>query len=99
MFYLDFSNPKKNIYTWDSDQNDSVKMFAEGKLTIKYRPDSENFTKQVRLFDPPISYESTYTKSTETYCNDEICNKVIYSGTRFVEEDNQWSDNLANIEM
>ncbi len=26
----------------------------EGKLTVKYRPDSDNFTKQVRLFDPPI---------------------------------------------
>ena len=25
----------------------------EGKLTIKYRPDSSDFTKQVRLFDPP----------------------------------------------
>jgi len=34
MFYLDFSNPKKNIYTWDSDQDDSVKMFAEGKVAM-----------------------------------------------------------------
>ena len=33
----------------------------EGKLTVKYRPDSINFTKKVRLFDPPgnnsIGYE------------------------------------------
>ncbi len=25
----------------------------EGKLTVKYRPDSKDFTKQVKLFDPP----------------------------------------------
>ncbi len=29
----------------------------EGKLTIKYRPDSNNFTKKVRLFDPSPSIE------------------------------------------
>ena len=28
----------------------------EGKLTVKYRPDSSYFTKQVKLFDPPENY-------------------------------------------
>jgi len=32
----------------------------EGKLTIKYRPDSDDFTKQVRLFDPPVEQEIGY---------------------------------------
>ena len=34
VFYTDFSNPKKYIYTWDEKQGDSVKMFAEGKVAM-----------------------------------------------------------------
>ncbi len=30
------------------------------------------------------------TRSTETICNDGTCNLVLYSGTRFVEEDGIW---------
>jgi len=33
----------------------------EGKLEIKYRIDSNNFTKKVRLFDPIISADSVFT--------------------------------------
>lgn len=33
---------------------------------------------------------TSYTTSTETNCNGNICSKTIYSGTRFVEEDKQW---------
>jgi len=31
-----------------------------------------------------------YTPSTETHCNGNKCYKVLYSGVRFVEENNQW---------
>ncbi|MEA1937140.1 MAG: extracellular solute-binding protein [Patescibacteria group bacterium] len=34
VFYTEFSNPKKNIYTWDSEQNDSIQSFAEGKAAM-----------------------------------------------------------------
>lgn len=34
--------------------------------------------------------EGIYTPSTETHCINGVCNKIIYSGTRFVNEDNQW---------
>ena len=34
VFYTEFSDPRKNIYTWDSDQDDSVKAFAEGKVAM-----------------------------------------------------------------
>ncbi len=38
----------------------------EGKLTIKYRPDSANFTKQVRLFDPLVDSLISYWKLDES---------------------------------
>jgi len=61
----------------------------EGKLTIKYRPDSKNFTKQVRLFDPPKDIE--YTKTTDKTCDENgKCNLVLYSGIRNVYEDDIW---------
>ncbi len=32
-----------------------------------------------------------FTPTTETHCNENgVCNKIIYSGTRFVLEDNEW---------
>jgi len=31
-----------------------------------------------------------FTETTETTCNGFICNKIIYSGTRFVFEDEEW---------
>ena len=37
-----------------------------------------------------VSAEKTYTTSTETTCENGICNKVLYSGINFVEEDGQW---------
>ena len=61
----------------------------EGKLTVKYRPDSENFIKQVRLFDPPKE-EITYTRTTDTICKDGVCNLILYSGIRNVQEDGEW---------
>ena len=40
----------------------------EGKLTVKYRPDSVNFTKQVRLFDPPkTTKENLMDKNYQNY--------------------------------
>lgn len=32
----------------------------------------------------------TYTPTTETSCSKGVCNKVLYSGVRFVNEDNTW---------
>ncbi len=37
-----------------------------------------------------INTEITRTSSTETTCNNGTCNLILYSGIRFVEEDNQW---------
>jgi maltose-binding protein MalE len=34
LFYTEFSNPKKEIYTWNSDQENSIKLFANGKLAM-----------------------------------------------------------------
>lgn len=39
----------------------------EGKFTIKYRPDSNNFTKQVRLFDPPRLNSTSNSISLSPY--------------------------------
>lgn len=33
-----------------------------------------------------------YTPNTKTVCNGERCNKIIYSDTRFVYEDNNWKN-------
>lgn len=38
----------------------------------------------------PESEKVAYTPSTYTTCSNGICNKVLYSGTRFVFEDEQW---------
>ncbi len=63
----------------------------EGKLTVKYRPDSADFTKQVRLFDPPIEEpDITYTSSTDKICINGTCNLILYSGVRNVYEDGVW---------
>ena len=34
VFYTEFSNPKKNIYTWNNDQGDSIGEFAEGRVAM-----------------------------------------------------------------
>ena len=34
IFYTEFSDPKKNIYTWNNNQDDSIKAFAEGKVAM-----------------------------------------------------------------
>jgi len=39
---------------------------------------------------PTILAETTHTPTTDTTCNNGICNKVLYSGVRNVYEDNQW---------
>jgi len=38
----------------------------------------------------PTFAETVYTPTTETTCNNGICETTLYSGTRFVFEDNQW---------
>lgn len=53
----------------------------EGKLTVKYRPDSKDFTKQVRLFDPPIKelerYTPPYTIGEKCYSSYDSVNKIM----------------------
>ena len=33
-FYTEFANPKKEIYSWNSDQENSIKAFAQGKVAM-----------------------------------------------------------------
>lgn len=35
-FYTDFANPAKEVYCWNSNLNNSLKMFMEGKLGITF---------------------------------------------------------------
>jgi hypothetical protein len=42
--------------------------------------------------DKKSELKITYTPSTKTICNNNICTKTIYSGTRFVYEDNTWKE-------
>ncbi len=52
----------------------------EGKLTIKYRVDSDRYTKNVRLFDPPGS-ASGIVFNSDTLSNNTFANQqFIYAG-------------------
>ena len=53
-----------------------------------------DFTLEAWVFDPiPESVETKeYTRGTERTCKDGKCNLVLYSGTRFVFQDNTWLD-------
>ena len=42
------------------------------------------------LFLPLINATVDYTSDTMTICGDSSCTTTLYSGTMFVEEDNQW---------
>lgn len=35
-FYTDFANPRKEVYTWNDEMPDSLKAFADGKLTFYF---------------------------------------------------------------
>jgi ABC-type glycerol-3-phosphate transport system substrate-binding protein len=35
-FYMEFSDPNKDIYTWNNDMENSVKSFAEGKTAMMF---------------------------------------------------------------
>ncbi len=37
-------------------------------------------------------YENKYTPGSETHCKDGVCNLILYSGIRFVEEDKNWKN-------
>ena len=58
----------------------------EGKLTVKYRPDSSDFTKQVRLFDPPI----IRTPQTDTMCINGKCVSKGYLNQVNIEYNKQF---------
>ena len=45
----------------------------------------------IETYDDPYNQSyAVYTQSTETHCINGTCSLVLYSGTRFVEEDNEW---------
>ncbi len=68
----------------------------EGKLTVKYRPDSANFTKKVRLFDPPSNItvtlndpeDNNFSAVDNVYFN---CSADI-SGDTFLENLSLWTN-------
>lgn len=35
-FYIDFSNPGKEVYSWNDDLNNSIEMFTSGKLAMMF---------------------------------------------------------------
>jgi len=60
-----------------------------------------DFTTEVCCYDNDCSnvdvyldpkQEVEYTPSTKTVCSDGICTKTLYSGVRFVNEDNEWKE-------
>jgi len=96
--YLDKTNKESRavmdfdiINDWEKEIENTVRVerFANGKLTIRTR-----IFKGYAFYDPEIILKEeenvTYTRSTETRCKDGVCSLVLYSGTRFVEEDNKW---------
>lgn len=42
------------------------------------------------LFIPLATAQTTYTESSMTTCNDDVCTKTLYSGTQFIQEDKEW---------
>lgn len=54
VFYTEFSDPKKNIYTWSSDQGDSIKAFAEGKVAMIAAYNYQ--IKNLLAIDPNLNY-------------------------------------------
>ena len=49
----------------------------EGKLTVKYRPDSADFTKRVRLFDPSDKFSKSYNSIEKNLIIKDSLNKVL----------------------
>ena len=54
LFYTDFANPKKEIYTWNKDQNGSLRAFANGEvaLLISYGYQMKN----LMALNPDLNY-------------------------------------------
>ncbi|MCK4891776.1 MAG: extracellular solute-binding protein [Candidatus Pacebacteria bacterium] len=53
-FYTEFSNPQKEIYSWDSDQENSIKAFADNKaaMIIGYN----YYIKNLLAINPDLNY-------------------------------------------
>jgi len=54
VFYTEFSNPKKDIYTWDDNQNDSLEAFAKGEVAMMI-----NYNYQIKnllSINPDLNY-------------------------------------------
>ena len=86
-------NNKGVAYSWvlREDRDYKVRIVALKNSpydTIKWAVNYED----KEYLDPTWKshYENSYTPSTETHCIDGVCNKILYSGIRFVEEDKTW---------
>ncbi len=54
VFYTEFSDPKKNIYTWDNNQKDSIKAFAKGKVAVMMAYNYQ--VKSLLALSPDLNY-------------------------------------------
>jgi len=69
-FYNSFSDPKSNNYTWNSEIEDSVRAFVEGKTAMIF--DYPSVDKKIKLIDPKFEYSSItmpQLKETENIVN------------------------------
>lgn len=75
---------------------------ASDKIIIKYRPNSDDVTYKVRLFDPEPEVVSTYTRGKEKHCKPlnsthQTCDLTLYSGTRFADENGTKVENAKSL--
>ena len=71
-----------------------ITFFDDGSVGITLDPVPD--TPSVSVQEGPKSVQGIetkeYTRGTERTCKDGMCNLVLYSGTRFAEQDNTWVD-------
>ncbi|MDO9399830.1 MAG: extracellular solute-binding protein [bacterium] len=53
-FYTDFSNPAKEVYSWNKDLNDSLTMFTQGKLAMFFGYSYQ--LPQIRSLAPKLNF-------------------------------------------
>ncbi|MBA3047897.1 extracellular solute-binding protein [Patescibacteria group bacterium] len=53
-FYCDFANPAKEVYSWNSGMDDSLEMFAQGKLAIMFA--YAYHLPQIRAIAPKLNF-------------------------------------------
>lgn len=90
-FYAEFSNPQKEIYSWNADQENSVQSFADGKLAMMF-----GYSYQIQnllSLKPDLNYGVAPMPQLE---NSTVIN---FSNTFFpvVSKDNNCKVNLAEL--